>query len=119
MEKCRIEGGGGGSVGGRPARLVDLLHAAALVDIPLERGHVLLLLLEVVLVDGEAELDHAVDAPATVLGSSREKPEVRSADSKRRSTRSFTVLSLLSASARLRSSSMTELSGLISMVFPM
>merc|ERR1719235_1653149 len=55
--------------------------------------------------------------PAKVLGSSREKPEVRSADSKRRSTRSFTVLSLLSASARLRSSSMTELSGLISMVF--
>merc|ERR1719313_1970815 len=36
--------------------------------IKLDRGHVLLLLLEVVLVDGEAELDHAVDAPGEGVG---------------------------------------------------
>ncbi|GAV59646.1 hypothetical protein CFOL_v3_03177 [Cephalotus follicularis] len=52
-----------------------------------------------------------------VLGSSRLKPEVRSAVSKRRSTRSFTDLSFLSASALFLSSSMIGFSGLISMVF--
>uniref|UniRef100_A0A0E0ETC0 Uncharacterized protein n=1 Tax=Oryza meridionalis TaxID=40149 RepID=A0A0E0ETC0_9ORYZ len=46
-----------------------------------------------------------------VLGSSRLKPEVRRAVSKSSITRSFTDLSFLSASARLRSSSMMAFSG--------
>mmetsp|Transcript_17764 Transcript_17764/g.57462 ORF Transcript_17764/g.57462 Transcript_17764/m.57462 type:complete len:716 (-) Transcript_17764:251-2398(-) len=51
-------------------RLVDLLHARALVHVLLEGGHVaLVVLLEViVLVDAEAELDHAVDAGAEGVG---------------------------------------------------
>mmetsp|Transcript_127 Transcript_127/g.389 ORF Transcript_127/g.389 Transcript_127/m.389 type:complete len:233 (+) Transcript_127:165-863(+) len=52
-----------------------------------------------------------------VLGSSSENPDVSSAVSNSSSTRSFTVLSLLSASARLRSSIMIAFSGLISRVF--
>mmetsp|Transcript_35098 Transcript_35098/g.87796 ORF Transcript_35098/g.87796 Transcript_35098/m.87796 type:complete len:210 (+) Transcript_35098:388-1017(+) len=55
--------------------------------------------------------------PPKVLGSSSEKPEVSSAVSKSSNTRSFTVLSDLSASARLRSSCMMMLSELISSVF--
>mmetsp|Transcript_41895 Transcript_41895/g.108461 ORF Transcript_41895/g.108461 Transcript_41895/m.108461 type:complete len:233 (+) Transcript_41895:207-905(+) len=55
--------------------------------------------------------------PAKVLGSSSEKPLASRAVSNSSRTRSFTVLSLLSASARLRSSPMMALSGLISSVF--
>mmetsp|Transcript_33273 Transcript_33273/g.93319 ORF Transcript_33273/g.93319 Transcript_33273/m.93319 type:complete len:233 (-) Transcript_33273:1581-2279(-) len=55
--------------------------------------------------------------PPKVLGSSKLKPLVSSAVSKSSRTRSLTVLSLLSASARFLSSPMMALSGLISMVF--
>mmetsp|Transcript_7846 Transcript_7846/g.19566 ORF Transcript_7846/g.19566 Transcript_7846/m.19566 type:complete len:210 (+) Transcript_7846:436-1065(+) len=55
--------------------------------------------------------------PAKVLGSSREKPEDSSAVSNSSMTRSFTVLSLLSASERFLSSPMIALVGLISSVF--
>merc|ERR1712070_1182447 len=55
--------------------------------------------------------------PAKVAGSSSEKPEVRSDVSKRRCTRSLTVLSPLSAAALALSSFMIECFGLISMVF--
>mmetsp|Transcript_48564 Transcript_48564/g.92889 ORF Transcript_48564/g.92889 Transcript_48564/m.92889 type:complete len:220 (+) Transcript_48564:44-703(+) len=52
-----------------------------------------------------------------VLGSSSVNPEVSIAVSNSSSTRSFTVLSDLSASARFRSSPMIEFEGLISIVF--
>mmetsp|Transcript_10941 Transcript_10941/g.20606 ORF Transcript_10941/g.20606 Transcript_10941/m.20606 type:complete len:233 (-) Transcript_10941:414-1112(-) len=55
--------------------------------------------------------------PPKVLGSSNVNPDVSIAVSNNNSTRSFTVLSDLSASARLRSSPMIELEGLISIVF--
>ncbi|KAF4389128.1 hypothetical protein F8388_026857 [Cannabis sativa] len=54
---------------------------------------------------------------ANVFGSSRLKPDVSRAVSKSRSTKSFTDLSFLSASALFLSSSMIPLSGLISIVF--
>merc|ERR1719198_1315111 len=55
--------------------------------------------------------------PAKVAGSSSEKPEVRRDVSKRRWTRSLTVLSPLSAAAFAFNSFMIECFGLISIVF--
>mmetsp|Transcript_12723 Transcript_12723/g.20591 ORF Transcript_12723/g.20591 Transcript_12723/m.20591 type:complete len:561 (-) Transcript_12723:637-2319(-) len=49
--------------------LVHLLHARALVDVLLQRGQVLLVVVQPdVLLDGQAELDHAMDAPAEGVG---------------------------------------------------
>merc|ERR1719263_2430521 len=47
---------------GARAYLIDLLHLARLVAVLLERRQLLAVLVLVVVLDGEAELDHAVDA---------------------------------------------------------
>ena len=68
-----LEGAEGASRHVACMRLVDLLHAAALVGGPgsgvlLQGGDVPVLLVPGVLVDAQAQLDHAVDAAAERVG---------------------------------------------------